>query len=65
VDNKIIHHLITDIKALSEFLGESVFFAARGVLFLVGGLGCLIYYEPWLSVISVGVMGLLSRKLLL
>jgi uncharacterized membrane protein len=37
----------------------------RGIFFLLGGVGCLLYYSPYLSLISIGIMSifnLLFRK---
>lgn len=55
-----VHHLVTDVKAVSEFTGESVFMGVRGACFLVGGIGCLLYYSPYLSLISVAIMSVFN-----
>jgi hypothetical protein len=37
----------------------------RGACFLLGGVGCLLYYSPYLTIISVGIMSafnLIFRK---
>ncbi len=60
-----VHHLVTDVKAVSEFTGEVIFMGIRGACFLAGGIGCLLYYSPYLSLISVAIMSifnLLFRK---
>jgi ABC-type bacteriocin/lantibiotic exporter with double-glycine peptidase domain len=60
-----VHHLVTDVKSVSEFTGEIIFMGVRGTCFLLGGIGCLLYYSPYLSLISVGIMSifnLLFRK---
>ena len=41
---------------MSEFTGEVVFMGVRGICFLVGGVGCLLYSSPYLSLISVAIM---------
>lgn len=55
-----VHHLVTDVKSLSEFTGETVFMGVRGAFFLLGGVGCLLYYSPYLSLISVGIMSIFN-----
>jgi ABC-type multidrug transport system fused ATPase/permease subunit len=55
-----VHHLVTDVKSLSEFTGETVFMGVRGIFFLLGGIGCLLYYSPYLSLISVGIMSVFN-----
>lgn len=57
-----LYHLTTDIKTVSEFLGETVFHGFRGILFLVGGSACLIYTSPLLSVLAVIIMACLNRN---
>lgn len=60
-----VHHLVTDVKSVSEFTGEVVFMGVRGICFLLGGTGCLLYYSPYLSLISIAIMSvfnLLFRK---
>lgn len=34
----------------------------RGICFLVGGIGCLLYTSPYLSLIAVGIMTLFNLK---
>jgi len=45
---------------LSEFTGETVFMGVRGIFFLLGGIGCLLYYSPYLSLISIGIMSVFN-----
>ena len=60
IPQTFVHHLITDIKTVSEFTGESVFMGLRGICFLVGGVCCLLYTSPYLSAIAVGIMTLFN-----
>jgi len=32
----------------------------RGGCFLIGGIGCLLYYSPYLSLISVAIMSVFN-----
>ena len=32
----------------------------RGICFLIGGVSCLLYYSPYLTLISVGVMSVFN-----
>lgn len=34
----------------------------RGICFLAGGIGCLLYTSPYLSLIAVGIMTLFNLK---
>lgn len=60
IPQTFVHHLITDIKTVSEFTGESVFMGLRGICFLAGGVCCLLYTSPYLSLIAVGIMTLFN-----
>lgn len=55
-----VHHIVTDVKSLSQFTGETVFMGVRGAFFLLGGVGCLLYYSPYLSLISIGIMSVFN-----
>ena len=55
-----VHHLVTDVKAVSEFTGETLFMGVRGGCFLLGGVGCLLYSSPYLSLICVGIMSIFN-----
>ena len=60
-----VHHLVTDVKSVSEFTGEIIFMGVRGICFLTGGIGCLLYSSPYLTLISIAIMSvfnLLFRK---
>ncbi|XP_051912596.1 ATP-binding cassette sub-family B member 10, mitochondrial-like [Hippocampus zosterae] len=60
VEAGYVHHLVTDVKAISEFLGETLFFGLRGSLFLLGGSGCLLYQAPLLSLVAIALMGAIN-----
>lgn len=34
----------------------------RGICFLIGGVSCLLYTSPYLSLIAVGIMTLFNLK---
>lgn len=55
-----VHHLVTDVKSLSEFTGESIFMGVRGACFLIGGVSCLLYTSPYLTLISVAIMSVFN-----
>lgn len=55
-----VHHLVTDVKSLSEFTGETVFMGVRGVFFLTGGICCLLYTSPYVSLIAIGIMSVFN-----
>ena len=48
------------ISQLSEFTGETVFLGVRGVCFLLGGVSCLLYYSPYLSLAAVCIMSVFN-----
>lgn len=62
IPQTFVHHLITDIKTVSEFTGEAVFMGLRGICFLIGGISCLLYTSPYLSLIAIGIMTLFNLK---
>lgn len=51
-----LHHIVTDVQTISTFTGESVFFALRGLFFLVGGTACLLYQSPLICMIAAVTM---------
>ena len=61
-----VHHNINDIRAVSEFTGQTAFLALRGVFFLLGGTISLLYHaSPYICLIAALIMSSFNRNFML